>query len=80
MTTSNDEKKFLVNDLDGNPMYVGDKMYSLFHNQFVVLEGIWVDETDGEVFVCCDAGTARVASLCRISQKTINMIENRKEN
>lgn len=76
MTTQTDSKQFLANDVNGRPMYLGDRVFSLFHHQWVVLTGTWTDMVDDELFITCDAGTARPRSLCKISQATLNAIRN----
>ena len=82
MTT--EHRKFLTADKDGFALYSNDLVYSEFHKKLVVLESIYVDAADGEVFLTCNEGTLRVKHAHRLKiedlQRALDSLDKRSFN
>lgn len=68
-------KKFLTAMLDGHALYEGDRVYSAYHDDKGTVKGMWLDETDGEVFIhlqldnsTLGTGNASIKSLVRLEK------------
>lgn len=59
------QANFLTADTQGFALYKGDTIYSIYHQKFVTLTGVYVD-CDGDVYVYFDGGNLRVSSVQRV--------------
>lgn len=58
-------KKFLTAGLDGKAIFEGEEMFSNYHQKYVVVKGVRVDASDGDVYLFFEGGTMKLSSAIR---------------
>lgn len=62
--------EILAVDVYGENVYPGDRIFSKFHNKFVVALNRYVD-CDGDVYICFNGGNVSVNNIVKVTEQVL---------